>query len=139
MNPIELGRAIGEVGVPVITAMMLILVVGLVWYLIKRQTNREDKQDIERTEKQNEYDDGQKEDRAYFRGLLTNELKDLQKNSQKNIELNKKSVMIQDRTAKNLATMTEAVRNTLDMSNGGNPIVKKILKRLDKIEKPLDK
>jgi len=35
MNPIDLGKAIAETGTPIITAIMLILVVALVWYLIK--------------------------------------------------------------------------------------------------------
>lgn len=67
--------------------------------------------------------------------MLRGELKDLHKNSQKNIELNKQSVVIQNKTAENLVMMSKAVRNTLEMSNGGNPIIKKILKRLDMVEK----
>ncbi len=74
MNPIELGKAIAEVGTPIITAVMLILVVGLVWYLIKRQTKREDKHDIERAKMQEKYDERQEGERMYQRNLVTNHL-----------------------------------------------------------------
>ena len=94
MNPIELGKAIAEVGIPIITAMMLILVVGLVWYLIKRQAKREDKQDTERTKRQDKQNEEQKKDREYFRNLLTNEVKDLHKDSLKNADLNNKSIIL---------------------------------------------
>lgn len=83
MNPIELGKAIGEVGIPIITAIMLILVVGLVWYLIKRQTKREDKHDVI-----------QKEERVFYRNLITNDMKELHKDDAKNFELNNKSIVL---------------------------------------------
>jgi len=88
MNPIDLGKAIAETGTPIITAIMLILVVALVWYLIKRQTKREDKQDIERIKKQEKYDEEQKEDRLYHRNLITNRLEHINDVSLKNTELN---------------------------------------------------
>ena len=69
-----------------------------------------------------------------FINKLDIQLEQIHLTGQKNVELNKKSVMIQDKTANNLATMTQVIRNTLEMSNGGNPVVKKILERLDKIE-----
>ena len=83
MNPIDLGKAIADVGIPVITAVMLILVVGLVWYLIKRQTKREDKTDEERTKRQDQRDMEQREERDYYRALIVN---DLQKNEELNIQ-----------------------------------------------------
>ena len=38
MNPIELGKAIAEYGIPIITAICLILICWLVRYLIKEQS-----------------------------------------------------------------------------------------------------
>jgi len=67
--------------------------------------------------------------------MLRGELKDLHKESEENIKLNQKLVMIQDKTADNLGRIEQAIRNTLEMSNGNNPLVKKILERLDKVEK----
>lgn len=88
MNPIELGKAIAEDGIAIITAVMLILVVGLVWYLIRRQTKREDKHDEERIKIQEKRDGEQKEDRDYYRGIVKNELK-------KNVELNVQGITLQ--------------------------------------------
>lgn len=84
MNPIELGKAIADVGIPIITAIMLILVVGLVWYLIKRQTKREDKHDVI-----------QKEERLFYRNLVTNDMKGLHQDSVKNAELNVQGLTLQ--------------------------------------------
>lgn len=88
MNPIDLGKAIAEYGTPIITAMMLILVVGLVWYFVKRQTKREDTQDEERTKRQNQRDMEQKEERDYYRNLIKNDL-------HKNEELNLQGIALQ--------------------------------------------
>lgn len=84
MNPIELGKAIAEVGIPIITAVMLILLVGLVWYLIKRQTKREDK-----------HDTIQREERIFYRNLVTNDMKELHQDSVKNAELNTQGIVLQ--------------------------------------------
>jgi len=84
LNPVELGKAIAEVGTPIITAVMLILVVALVWYLIKRQTKREDK-----------HDKIQEEDRLYHRNLITNHLEHINDVSLKNTELNVQGIALQ--------------------------------------------
>ena len=91
MNPIVLGKAIAEVGIPIITAIMLILIVGLVWYLIKRQTKREDK-----------HDSIQKEERVFYRNLVTNDMKELHKDNVKNSELNIQNITLQKDMAKQL-------------------------------------
>ena len=83
MNPVELGKAIADYGTPIITAVLLVLVVGLVWYFVKRQTRREDKTDEERTKRQDQRDKEQKEERDYYRVLITN---DLHKNEELNIQ-----------------------------------------------------
>ena len=83
MNPIELGKAISEVGTPIITAIMLILVVGLIWYLIKRQTKREDKNDKI-----------QEQERLFYRTLVNNDLKSLHQDNLKNSDLNNQSIII---------------------------------------------
>jgi len=128
MNPIELGKAISEYGTPIITAVMLILVVGLVWYLIKRQTKREDK-----------HDDIQKEDRLFYRNLVTNDMKDLHKDSLKNAELNQKSIDILEKHSKesrdsNLK-ISGILKNLLKSSNGNNPAIMTLINRMDEYEK----
>ncbi|MBA7581511.1 hypothetical protein ES708_23416 [subsurface metagenome] len=95
MNPIELGKAIAEHGIPIITAVMLILVVGLVWYLIKRQSKREEKFDIERAAREERHDKQQDEDRKFNRNIITNELKGLHETSLKNTELNIQGIALQ--------------------------------------------
>jgi len=84
LNPVELGKAIADYGTPIITAVMLILVVGLVWYLIKRQTKREDK-----------HDKIQEEDRLYHQNLITNHLEHINDVSLKNTELNVQGIALQ--------------------------------------------
>jgi len=87
MDPIELGKAIAEYGTPIITAVLLVLVVGLVWYFVKRQTKREDKHDEERTKRQDKRDKDQQEERDYYRGLIKNDL-------HKNVDLNNQSIVL---------------------------------------------
>ena len=142
MNPIELGKAIADVGMPVITAVILILVVGLIWYLIQRQTKREDKQDTERTKRQNQHDEEQKEDREYFRNLLTNDVKDLHKDNLKNAELNNQGIILIKDMNKNLkyhnGNSQKAWGKTVkilgiisDKMNGGSPASVAIKKELE--------
>jgi len=95
MNPIDLGTAISEHGIPIITAVMLILVVGLVWFLIKRQVKREEKFDIERVKREERHDKQQDDDRKFNRDIITNELQSLHKDNAKNAELNAKSIDLQ--------------------------------------------
>ena len=102
MNPIELGKAIAEQGVPIITAVMLILVVGLVWYLIKRQSKREVNFDIERAKREERHDKQQDEDRKFHRDIITNHLKGLNEMSLKNTELNIQGIALQKEMIKDL-------------------------------------
>ena len=95
MNPIELGKAIAEHGIPIITAVMLILVVGLVWYLIKRQSKREEKFNIERSKREERHDKQQDEDRKFSRDIIKNELKSLHADSIQNAELNVQGITLQ--------------------------------------------
>ena len=136
MNPIELGKAIADVGIPIITAVMLILVVGLVWYLIKRQTKREDKHDEERVKLQEKYDKDQKEERNYYRDLLTNDQK-------KNVDLNIQGIVLQKEMLKDMKYHDNYSRDAwkrlngslsaiCDRLNGGNTIMKIAKEKLDK-------
>ena len=131
MNPIELGKAIADVGVPIITAVMLILVVSLVWYLIKRQTGREDKHDAI-----------QKEERQFYRNLVTNDMKGLHEDNIKNAELNNQGIALIKDMNKNLEEHNgyskkawEKAINSLgiiaDRLNGGSPEMGKIKKELE--------
>ncbi|MBA7572371.1 hypothetical protein ES708_14151 [subsurface metagenome] len=70
MNPIELGKAIAEYGIPIITGICLALIVWLVRRLVNEQSN---------TNKS-------------ILGMFKKELKDLHKDGQKNARLNRKSI-----------------------------------------------
>ena len=142
MNPIELGKAIAESGTPIITAVMLILVVGLVWYLIKRQTKREDKQNVERIKRQEKYDEEQKEDRIYHRNLITNHLEHIADISLKNAELNSQGIALQKEMIKDLekhnehsdevsGKMVESLGLICDRLNDGNATMKIAKKKLN--------
>jgi len=111
MNPIELGKAISEYGTPIITAVMLILVVGLVWYLIKRQTKREDKHDEERIKIQEKHDKDQKEERDYYRNLITNDQK-------KNVDLNIQGIALQKEMMKAMKDHDNYSRDAWKKLNG---------------------
>ena len=113
MNPIELGKAIAEDGISIITAVMLILMVGLVWYLIKRQTKREDTQDEERTKRQEKQDEERakkeekrdeerREEMLFNRNLLINDVKSIHVISLENSKLNSQSMVLQEEMIKDL-------------------------------------
>jgi len=118
MNPIELGKAIAEVGIPIITAVMLILVVGLVWYLIKRQTKREDKHDVI-----------QKEERIFYRNLVTNDMKELHQDSLKNAELNVQGITLQK----------EMIKDFKEHNGHSKEFSKKMVETLDLICNKIDR
>ena len=150
MNPIELGKAIAEVGIPIITAVMLILVVGLVWYLIKRQTKREDKHDAIRLKKEEKHDKDQKEERDYYRDLIKN---DLQKNAilnTKGLELqrgmmkdlqdhNGHSEKFSEKVIETLSLQTDAITLVCNKLNGDSPSMREAKKRLNKDRRKVSK
>ena len=107
MNPIELGKAIAEVGTPIITAVMLILVVALVWYLIKRQTKREDK-----------HDKIQEEERLFYRTLVNNDLKSLHNDNLKNAELNNQSIVLIKNVSNNQGKLCKLIEGVDKRING---------------------
>ena len=77
---------------------LTILVSSMVWYLkyqTKRQANREDVQDVERIKRESKRDEERKEEMLFIRKLVTNDMKDLHKDSLKNAELNKQSIVNQ--------------------------------------------
>ena len=80
MNPIEIGMAIDNYGIAIVTAIILILVVWLVRYLVKQQTD----------------------DRVYYRKLVTNDMKALHADSTKNAELNNQTIVLQKDMIKQL-------------------------------------
>lgn len=111
MNLIEVTKAIDNYGISAITAVMLILVVSLVWYLIKRQTKREDKHDEERAKLQEKYDKDQKEERDYYRNLLTNDQK-------KNVDLNIQGIVMQKEMLKDMKDHDNHSREAWKNLNG---------------------
>ena len=76
---------------------LAILVAVMVWYLkytTKRQAVREDKHDKERAVRDNNRDEERKGEMLFIRNLVTNDMKDLHKDSIKNAELNKESIVL---------------------------------------------
>lgn len=74
MGPIEIGKAIDTYGIAVVTAIILGLLVWLVRVLVKNTLSQ------------------QKEERTYFRKVLTNDLQEIHKDNTKNVELNNQSI-----------------------------------------------
>ena len=107
MNPIELGKAIADVGVPVITAVMLILVVGLIWHLIKQQTKREDKNDKI-----------QEQERLFYGTLVNNDLKSLHNDNVKNAELNNQSIVLIKDVSSNQRKLCKLIEGVDKRING---------------------
>ncbi|MBA7550918.1 hypothetical protein ES705_43449 [subsurface metagenome] len=112
MNPIDLGKAISEHGIPVITALMLILAIGLVWYLIKRQSKREEKFDTERAKREVRHDKQQDEDRKFSRDIIINGLEGIHKMSLKNTELSIQGITLQKEMIKGLRGHNKYTKNT---------------------------
>ena len=110
MNPVDLGKAIAEYGTPIITAMVMILVCWLVKHMVKEQT----------------------EDREYYRGIVTNELKGLANASIKNAELNNIGNQLLKDHSKYTETFSVKVVESLaiiaDRLNGGTAGTKAIAK-----------
>ena len=115
MEPISLGKAIAENGVPIITAMVMILVCWLVKHMVNEQS----------------------EDREYYRGIVTHELKDLANASLKNAELNNIGNEILKNHSKLTETfsvkMIESLAIVAERLNGGTAGTKAIA-RLKEIE-----
>ena len=84
MNGIEIGA-------------LSILVSSMVWYLkyqTKRQAKREDTQDVERAKRESKRDEERKEEILFIRTLVTNDMKELHKDSIKNADLNNQSIVL---------------------------------------------
>ena len=97
------------------------------WYFIhqvNRQSKREDKREAR---------DIVREDKII--NMMDTSLKTIEVTTTKNKALNKQIAMTQERIATSMGSIEQAIRNTLEMSNGKNPAIKKILERLDKLDK----
>ena len=85
----------------IIAAALTALISVMVWYLkyqTKRQAKREDKHDAI-----------QREERLFYRDLVTNDLKELHQDSVRNADLNKKSIALQ----KSIAGKTISALNVI--------------------------
>ena len=118
-----------------VVGVFSIMMAWYLWYQTKGTAKREDKR---------EERDTKREERVL--DMVETSLKTVETTTTKNKALNKQIAVIQERTLQAVdAHRTEAIehnkdiveiiRNTLNLSNGGNPIIKKILERLDKVEK----
>ena len=91
---------------------LTILVSSMVWYLkytTKRQAIREDKQDKER-----------KEEILFIRGLVTNDMKELHRDSVKNAELNKDSILLLKGVSSNQGKLCKLIESVDRRINGRN-------------------
>ena len=96
----------------IIAAAMTAIIGVMVWYLkytTRRSAKREDKHDAI-----------QKEERLFYRGLVTNDLKELHQDSVKNADLNKKSIALQ----KSFGNKTIAALNDLCNKINGKVVIK---------------
>lgn len=120
MNPIEIGKAIADYGVPIITGIFLVLFCRLVMYFVAQQT----------------------EDRTYYRHLVTNDMKDLHHDSVENAKLNNQTIILQKDMAKEMEKHNgytrklgektlEALDIVCDRMNGGSPASLAIKKELE--------
>ena len=110
------------------------------WYTTKQQNEREN----ERIAKESKRDELQavREDKVL--DMLTVSMKNLEIHTIKNKELNKKIASIQKETLEALKKhkkesreaneiLTGVMKNVLQLSNGGNPVVKKLTNDVNKI------
>ena len=89
---------------------LAILVGAMVWYLkyqTKRQATREDNQDVER-----------KEERVFYRDLITNDLKELHKDNSKNADLNNQSLVLQKDMIKSQGKLVSLIESVDKRING---------------------
>ena len=118
-----------------VVGVFSIMLAWYLWHQTRAQANRESKR---------EERDAKREDKVL--NMMDTSLKNIEIATVKNKSLNKQIAVIQERTLKTMEAhkgeseahsreLTAIIRNTLDMSNGSNPIIKKILERLNKIEK----
>jgi len=100
----------------------LTILVGLmVWYLkyqTKRQATREDKLDEERIKKENKRDEERKEEILFIRNLVTNDVKDLHKDSIKNADLNNQSIVILKDVSDNQKRLCKLIESVDRKING---------------------
>lgn len=105
-----IGNLIANYGELGMQGVLVILVVWLIWYLIRS-----------------------------IMGMFKNELKDLHKDSVKNAELNQKSINLLNDHAKESRTsslkLSGILKNLLKSSNGNNPAINGLIKRMDDMEK----
>ena len=95
----------------IIAGAVTALIGVMVWYLkyqTRRQAKREDKHDAI-----------QREERLFYRDLVTNDLKELHQDNRKNTELNKKSITLQKSIADKTITALNIIAEKL---NGGKMV-----------------
>ena len=118
-----------------VVGVFSIIIAWYLWHQTRTQTDREKKREVR---------DEKREDKVL--NMMDTSLKNIETATIKNKSLNKQIAIIQERTLRTMEVhkgeseahsreLTAIIRNTLDMSNGSNPIIKKILTRLDKVEK----
>ena len=114
-----------------------ILVGLLVWYFkhqTKRQATREDKQDTERYKREEKRDKDQKEERDYYRNVISGDLR-------KNADLNAKGIVLQKRMMTDFkkhnghserfsSKVVETLNLMCDKMNGGSKSMVKAKKKL---------
>ena len=119
----------------IIAAALTALISVMVWYLkyqTKRQAKREDKHDAI-----------QREERLFYRDLVTNDLKELHQDSLKNTELNVQGVALQKEMMKDFKDhnghsqkfsekIIESFNLICDKLNGNNSTTVKIRKKFNR-------
>ena len=98
MNPIDIGIAIDNYGIAIITAIILILVVWLVKHLVKQQTD----------------------DRVFYRKMITNDMKGLHQDNVKNADLNNQSIILLKDIGDNQTKLCSLIESVDKRINGRN-------------------
>jgi len=116
-----------------VVGVFAIAMVWYLWYQTRAQTKRETKHDEERLKKEEKRDKDQKEERDYYRNLITNDQK-------KNVDLNVQGIALQKEMMKEIKShdnnsrkawnnLNGSLNAICDRLNGNNP--KKKVKKID--------
>lgn len=101
-----------------VVGVFAIMMAWYLWHQTKRQAKREDKHDVI-----------QREERLFYRGLVTNDMKELHQDNIKNAELNIQGIALQK----------EMIKDFKDHNGHSKQFSKKMVETLDLMCKKIDR
>jgi len=116
-----------------VVGVFAIMMGWYLWHQTRAQTRREEKSDTERIKKENKRDEERKEEMAFNRNLLINDVKSIQAISLENSKLNSQGLILQKEMIKDLQDhngdsqkawrkINESLSAVCDKLNGKTPI-----------------